>query len=93
MEARNLFLKFLLSDFSPSQSFLKVFNPLFQFHNIALPFMDDRTVVKCPLSSLEVLGRVFDPFSQQSVDFVLDEQESSVELVSLFSLDGEAGVG
>ena len=83
----DLVLKLDLPSSRSSESFFKVLDLLLQFNNLTLLLVEQVGEVQVPGSSLEVLGGVFNPSSEETIEFMFEEQEALVELATLIALD------
>lgn len=90
LKSSDLALKLDLPSIGSPQSLLKVLNPLGQLHNLSLLIVQQRGKVKVPGGSFTILVRKLKVSSKEAVEFMLDQQESSVEFVSVLTLDRQS---
>jgi hypothetical protein len=91
-KGNDLVLKFDFPSSSSSQSFLEILDLLLEFNNLVFLFVEESGEVKVSGSTLIIDGGVLDSSSEESIKFVLDQKESSIELISVLALNGESVV-
>lgn len=65
----------------------------FQLDDLVFLFVEEVGEVKVPGSSFKVFSGEFNPSSEESVEFVFEQEESAVEVGSLLSLNGDGPIG
>lgn len=89
VELRDFVFEFDFSGACSSESLFEVLDFLFEFNNLVFLFVEEVGEVEVSGSSFEVLGRVLDSSSEESIEFVLEKQEPLVQVGPFFSLDGD----
>lgn len=89
VELRDFVFEFDFSSACSSESLFEVLDFLFEFNNLVFLFVEEVGEVEVSGSSFEVLGRVLDSSSEESIEFVLEKQEPLVQVGPFFSLDGD----
>ena len=86
-KGNDLVLKFDFPSSSSSQSFLEILDLLLELNNLSFLLVEESGEVKVSGSTLIIDGGVLDSSSEESIKFVLDQKESSIDFVSVLSLN------
>ena len=87
LEGNDFVLELDFSSSSSSQSFFEILDLLLKLNNLGFLFVEESGEVEVSGSTLIIDGGVLDSSSEESVKFVFDQEESSIEFISVLSLN------
>lgn len=87
LEGNDFVLELDFSCSSSSQSFFEILDLLLKLNNLGFLFVEESGEVEVSRSTLIIDGGVLDSSSEESVKFVFDQEESSIEFISVLSLN------
>ena len=87
IQSDDFVFKFSFSLGSPSESFFEVLYFLFEFDDLILLFVEDSGVIHGSVSSFGVLDWKVDSSFEKTFNFVFEEEQSSIKLLSFISGD------
>lgn len=87
IQSDDFVFKFRLSLWGSSESFFEVLNFFFKFNDLVFFFVEDTGIIHGSVSSLGILDWEVDSSFEETFNFVFEEEQSSIKLLSFVSGD------